>query len=315
MGIPSLNYFIRTACPHGITNISLKQFWGKKIAIDTSIYLYKFKGAGGIIDNMYIMCTLFKRYNIVPIFVFDGKPPPEKMSTLHRRKLKKETAENDYNRLKSHLETDISFREKNKIRGRMKILKKKFIRVKNKEISQVKEFFDVYAIAYVDAPCEADLLCAKMTIEGVVDACLSEDMDLFVYGCPIVLRYLDLVNQSVVKYDLTLILHNLNLTLENFIYICVLTGTDYSMNKKKKSFHYNYQLFKRFENTRKPNFYEWLDQNQLLPDSIAHMVKITKMFNINNIPIPCFSIPCTINRPQLKDILEKCNFIFPPDTF
>ena len=313
MGIPSLNYFIRTACPHGITNISLNQLRGKTIVIDTSIYLYKFKGAGGIIDNMYIMCGIFKRYNIIPIFVFDGKPPPEKTNTLQKRKLKKEEAEKYYNRLKTYLETDISFKEKTKIRDKMKMLKKKFIRVKNREIRQVKAFFDAYAIAYIEAPYEADMLCAKMTIEGVADACLSEDMDLFVYGCPIILRYLDLFNQSVVKYDLTLILHNLNLTLENFIYICVLTGTDYSTNKKNKSFHYYYQLFKRFEKTTHDHFYKWLDH--LLPDSIENIEKITKMFHIDTITIPHFPTPSTINQPLLKNILTKNNFIFPPDTF
>ena len=29
-------------------------------------------------ENMYLMLSIFRYYNVIPIFVFDGKPPPEK---------------------------------------------------------------------------------------------------------------------------------------------------------------------------------------------------------------------------------------------
>ena len=46
---------------------------------------------------------------------------------------------------------------------------------------------------------EADELCAKLVVKKAF-ACLSEDMDMFVYGCPKVLRYLSLLNETVVVY-------------------------------------------------------------------------------------------------------------------
>ena len=39
-----------------------------------------------MIENFYLMCSIFKYYNIVPIFVFDGVPPKEK----HEVRAKKE---------------------------------------------------------------------------------------------------------------------------------------------------------------------------------------------------------------------------------
>ena len=53
---------------------------GKKIAIDIGIYLYRFKQAGVLIENLYLMCSIFRYYNIHPIFVFDGNFEVELLS-------------------------------------------------------------------------------------------------------------------------------------------------------------------------------------------------------------------------------------------
>ena len=49
---------------------------------------------------IYLMLTVFRYYNIIPIFVFDGKPPPEKKDLLQKRKEDKQDAEEEYNKLK-----------------------------------------------------------------------------------------------------------------------------------------------------------------------------------------------------------------------
>ena len=59
-------------------------------------------------------------------------------------------------------------------------------------------------------------------------ACLSEDMDLFIYGCPRVLRYLSLLNEIVVIYYLDTILKDLDISFIEFKEICILSGTDYN---------------------------------------------------------------------------------------
>ena len=55
-------------------------------------------------------------------------------------------------------------------------------------------------------------------------------MDLFVYGCPKVLRYLSLINQTVVIYYLDVILEELHLPLHDFKQICIISGTDYNVS-------------------------------------------------------------------------------------
>ena len=61
-----------------IKHISFNDLRGKRIAVDISIYMYKFSAEGALIDNMYQMIALFRLNGIIPFFVFDGKPPPEK---------------------------------------------------------------------------------------------------------------------------------------------------------------------------------------------------------------------------------------------
>ena len=122
MGIPSLNYYIRKYCPRSIKTSHLKELEGQTIVIDTSIYLYRVKGMGSIIENMYIMCGLFKNYNITPIFVFDGAPPSEKQDTINKRILKKKEAEEEYNLMKNNLKYAVTKHQRKIIMDKMKIL-------------------------------------------------------------------------------------------------------------------------------------------------------------------------------------------------
>ena len=238
MGIPSLNYYIRKFCPESIKTHHLRAFEGQTIVIDTSIYLYRFQGIGTIIENMYIMCGLFKQSNISPIFVFDGAPPSEKLDTIKRRILKKKEAEEEYNVMKNNLENRLTKHERNIIIDKMKILEKQFIRVKGYEIRNVKKFLEAAGIDYIVAEGEADMVCAKMVVDGKANACLSDDMDLFVYGCPVVLRHFDLKNQILLAYNLTHILAKFNISLYDFKCLCILTGTDYSQGSRRKKFGY-----------------------------------------------------------------------------
>ena len=101
----NLNKFLRTNCPNSIACINMKEISGKKIAIDTSIILYQYvtavrstgddlKGPDGK-STSHIQGILSKSLNylkmgIIPVFVFDGKPPELKMKILIERKQKQQ---------------------------------------------------------------------------------------------------------------------------------------------------------------------------------------------------------------------------------
>ena len=71
MGIKHLNKFLRNECQNSIKITSISDLSGKKIAVDISIYLYKFASDDSLIENMYLMLSVFRHYNVIPIFIFD----------------------------------------------------------------------------------------------------------------------------------------------------------------------------------------------------------------------------------------------------
>ena len=138
------------------------------------------------------MISLFRLHNIIPVFIFDGKPPAEKKELLYERKEKKREAKDRYNELNDLLKEDLTNEEIQNIKEEMENEKKNFVKISQADIDQVKDLIRLYGVTYYDAPGEAEELCAFLVKKGIVDGCISEDMDLFLYGCPKVYRYLSL---------------------------------------------------------------------------------------------------------------------------
>ena len=89
MGIKQLNSLLKQYCKDAIKETKLNCLNGKIIAIDTSIFLYKYMYnldyLGGFISHSLRLLL----NGITPFFIFDGKPPEEKNSILQNRKNKK----------------------------------------------------------------------------------------------------------------------------------------------------------------------------------------------------------------------------------
>jgi hypothetical protein len=318
MGIKNLNRFFKEECKGSIQVTNLSQFSGKKIAIDISIYLYKYSGDGTLIENIYLMLSIFRHYNITPVFVFDGKPPAEKKALLQKRKDEKVAAECEYSKLKEQLRDVQDDHEKHDILNHMDMLKRNFIHISKTKIQEVKSLIRSYGATYYDAPGEADELCAFLAVKNMVWGCLSEDMDMFVYGCPRVLRYLSLLNHTVVLYDLKKMLDNLGITQTELREICVLSGTDYNIDEKR-SLYQTLKLFKKFIKSRDKHdlkFYDWLKENTKYIDDIDLLNKIKSMFDFSaDTHLNVFETADIRNGPmckeEIKTILTADGFIFP----
>ena len=324
MGIKYLNNFFRTECGESIKAITIAELSGKKIAVDISIYTYKYESNEALIENMYLMLATFRQYNIIPIFVFDGKPPTEKKALLQKRKEDKKAAEKEYNILKQKIENNnVSADDKEEIISNMDLLKKQFIYITREKISIVKNLIRSYGATYYDAPGEADELCALLVLKNKVWACLSEDMDMFVYGCTRVIRYLSLANSTAVLYDMKGILVNLGLTQKELKDICVLSGTDYNIQncdktKNKPNLYETINLFEKYKNECKNNdleFYEWLKINSTYIIDYELLKSIYDIFDLKNINLITFEKIKITNGPidseNIKNILKTDGFLFP----
>lgn len=324
MGIKYLNNIIKTKCANSIQSICFKELHNKTIIIDISIYIFKFAYDGNLIDNFYILFTLLKRYNIRPIFVFDGKPPNEKKSLLIERKIARLQNENELNDLEYQLLECNNNKDKKEIISQIEHLKKKIVNITVNDFDLIKELIDAFGFDYINADGEADEVCAYYVVNNKAWACLSDDTDMFLYGCPRVLRQLNLWNESVLLYIHSEILNELDLTQEEFNELCIYSGTDYNINKGDKNILNT--LFQQYMNVKQVGGYNditlWIKENKHLigtdkmEDIDYDKIKdIKKMFTLNNINLRKYNsmnIPSynrDINIQKIKLILRNNGFL------
>lgn len=265
MGVPHLNALFCSQCPHGVQKLPLQSFSGWKVAVDTSIYMYRYKEQGVLLENIFNLVNMLKKHNIVPCFIFDGKPPEEKKALIKARKKEREAAASEYSQIATLLENeqDMNEEEKKQNVAKMETLKQKMTRITTHDIQNVKTLLDGMGVIWVEARGEADLLCARLCNKRFVNACLSDDMDMFVYGCPVVWRHISILQESVVSYNLGVICESLGMTKDQLTEVCVASETDYSYGTERKTNLYaTIKLLKRYKHSgSKEGFYEWLDTN------------------------------------------------------
>jgi len=317
MGIKYLNKYLTNHCSaNSISKKPLSEFRYRTFVIDTSIYLYRFAENNMLIEGFYNMVSIFKKYHITPIFVFDGKPPVEKKELLEKRRAEKNTAEKIYNELKSQLAVE-STDKKTELLHDMEALKKKFVRIKPSDIQTVKRLLTAYGTQWIDSIGEADQLCAYMVRQNYAWACVSDDMDMFLYGCTRVIRHISLMNQTGILYNTPEILSELNMSLEMFTDIAILSGTDYNIHQKVNLYE-TMRLYRTycetFSEDSKP-FHEWLSENaHYAKIELDTLVKVRNMFQLGSFSLEYstqqMAIPPKIDKTALHDILKSDGFIF-----
>ena len=310
MGVKLLSKLLKTQCYNETKQIHLSSLYGKKICIDVSIYLYRYKGQNTLIESFYLMCSLFKHYNITPIFIFDGKPPESKREELEKRRKRRDECSKRYEELKNNC-GDILSKEQEK---QLTSLKRGMTKITWEDIKIIQDLFDAYGIKYMTAKGEADVLCASLVIKKKVFAVLTEDMDLFAYTCPCVLRYFSLANHTCILYDLKKILTKLNINKANFRLLCVLSGNDY-YNTKNNIFHY-LKLYNKYNKTKNElDFLEWLiNINQITNEDREEIMNTINIYKnvtdeLGNYPYTAIRFG-SVDRYELRTILEKDRFVF-----
>lgn len=295
MGIRNLNKYLLQNCHNSIKDIHLSELKNKKISVDISIYLYHFERNGNLIDKIYEMINIFKFYNIIPVFIFDGKPPDEKKYILQERKKQKEKNKEKIKELTDILNDTSNHdeEEKNNILLNIEKLKRQTIFITREKIEKVKNIIRISGATYYDAPQEADELCSILTIREQVWACMSEDMDMFIYGCPRIIRYFNIFNRTAKLYKIKNILFELNISFNDFKQICILSGTDYNMYNNKYNLIKSINLFNEYqeyiniytyEKIYSPlGFIEWIINHIDSTLNYDSLYKIYFMFDLNDI--------------------------------
>jgi 5'-3' exonuclease len=279
---------------------------------------------GNFMENLYTFLSIFKYYLITPIFIFDGKPPPEKWALLKKRRWEKKDAELKYLELQTAVNNqDVLLSD---IEDEMEELRKKMVRIKGEDIRKAKELMDAFGLVYYDAPGEADQLCAYFVNKEIAWACVSDDMDMFLYGCTRVLRNLSLMNHQILLYDTQKILNDLGLCANEFLEIAILCGTDYNDGYhsliKTLELHNEYKTANECgivsQDSTRGKFYNWFIQTTHLNET-KNFNHICNIFDISNYSMDLehfvnqFKNEVSEKMPnisKIKEIMVNYGFIF-----
>lgn len=294
MGIKNMLKFLNANYPNTIKKIHDTDFNKKFIAIDASIILYQvviaIRNSGADMINTQGEITshilgLFNKtinllkMNIIPIYVFDGKPPEFKSKVLNNRRDIKQKA---YEKLTE----DISEDEKIKYF-------KRTVSISKKQINECIELLELMGIPYIEAPEEADSQCAELVKSGIADGVLTEDMDIMTFGATKIYRNLTSYKKENMMICMEDVLTSLNLNYEEFIELCILFGCDYNEKikdlKPEEIFSY-YNLYKNIPDTLN----KMKSDNIKLPDMSDYL--LIKNYFMN---------PPVIKLDKME--LKKCN--------
>ena len=327
MGIRELNQLIATHVPETTFQsiIPLSSLAHKKIAIDISNYIYKYKASERLIEKMYQLFIMFRNHNIIPVLVFDGKNPVEKNKQLQTRRNQRKLATEQFKTADIKTLGHIAY---NKIKQTMTY-------ITHTDIQQVKQLADNCGIPYIQAIHEADAVCAYMVVHGHAWACLSEDTDMYALGCIRVLRNLKCANQTVVLCQTADLLNHLGITRRELVEISVLScSTDYQehdplteMNEPKGNLCDVYTKWQQYKKKRDEiggngcneekkeekgeTLFSVIDQSLL---SECEFQKICTLFelNVNEMEDSISSVAYSlmpICKPKLRQLLEEDGFV------
>lgn len=228
--------------------IQLVELSGRSIAIDGFNILYQFlsiirdrmtgeplRDSKGRITS-HLSGLLYRNSNLLeagikPVFIFDGKPPEFKHSTIESRAERKKEAEKKWKEAVERGERAITYAQA-------------AAKLTDDMVERAKTLLDYMGIPWVQAPSEGEMQCAFMCKRGDVWASGSQDFDSLLAGTPRLVRNLSITGRRKVPkkeiyvqvkpelIELEKALESLGITGEQLVILGMLVGTDYSEGVK-----------------------------------------------------------------------------------
>ena len=250
MGIKGLTGLIQKYAPDAVETINLHTLSGKTLAIDASLFIYKMafsvktskegKSYGHII-GIFQKTINYLAVGIVPVYVFDGKPPEAKSNVLKSRREKSVA-------LKKLMDESEDKDKKEKY-------KTQSFRMTKEDVDDVKKLLSLMGVSYIQADGEAEGYASELCKMGYVDGVVTEDMDSLAFGTPLLVR--SNIDRSIKRKDvlstinMERVLEGMNISFDEFLDICIMSGCDYCENIKGIGPNKSYQNIKEHKTIEK----------------------------------------------------------------
>ena len=282
MGIAHLNDFLRKNCIEVFEEIHISEYAYMKVAIDTSLFLCKFKAIHHEkwLEAFIKLVSCMRRNEIHCVFIYDNGSPPEKEAEKAERRAQQEknkqrvieletSLEKYYNtgiiteslldlynksadlKPKKRLLSNVPIKDEHEINTEVILekiakMKKNILNISLADFELTKQLFDILKIPYFNAPMEAETCCADLCKRGIVDAVMSEDTDVLAYSAPVFLTKIDVYRDKCIRIHHDEVLKALELTDAQFLDLCIMFGCDYNKNIYKVGPVLSYRYLRKY---------------------------------------------------------------------
>lgn len=347
MGIKDLCGFLRKIAPELFIDVPITSLSGQRLAVDASVYLYKFicinnQFKGQWVDMFINFIVFLRKNNIRPLFIFDGKSPPQKERTQKARRAVRNRIKERVLELEDILETlnEIDFDENipfdliqrinnevntdtslwsrkeimKEINDRFKKENSKAIHIGPAENKRIQDLLTYMGLPWFQASGEAEKSCAWLAKWGYVKGVITTDSDVLAYGAPIFVQDLRVNNDTcrLIRYED--VLQVLNFTEKEFTDFCIMCGTDYNERIPGIGPVKAYNLLLEYgsldeisKTTIDTDILYYNDGRTLF--NLPNKSEISEVFDMD---ISKFRIPAIkpMQHGQLRMLLVKCNSKF-----
>ncbi|XP_037541426.1 flap endonuclease GEN homolog 1 [Nematolebias whitei] len=194
-------------------SVPLLSLGGKTLAVDLSLWVCEALHVQGMMGrvtkphlrNLFFRVSSLTLMGVKLVFVMEGEAPKLKSETMSKR------TETRYRGFKKS-----SCRSTN--RGRF-----------NAVLKECAEMLDYLGVPWVTAAGEAEAMCAYLDSVDLVDGCITNDGDAFLYGARTVYRNFNMNSKDpqVDCYQTSRVHTELHLSRENLVGLAILLGCDY----------------------------------------------------------------------------------------
>jgi flap endonuclease-1 len=172
--------------------------------------------------GVFYRTTSLLREGVLPVWVFDGKPPERKAGTIRQRIVAKEKAEEDWQQALAAGDLETARRKAAQTS-----------RLTRPMVEELRTLLDALGVPSIQAPSEGEAQASVMAAKGAVWATASEDYDTLLFGSPRLVRGLAARARGGASPGAQLIdraeaLSNLGISEEELILLGVVIGTDFN---------------------------------------------------------------------------------------
>ncbi|XP_029532289.2 flap endonuclease GEN homolog 1 isoform X1 [Oncorhynchus nerka] len=199
-------------------SVPLYSLTGKTLAVDLSLWVCEAQHVQAMMGkvtkphlrNLFFRVSSLTLMGVKLVFVMEGEAPKLKAETMSKR-------------------TDMRFGGFNKSAPKKQTTKTTNRGRFNAVLRECAEMLDCLGVPWVTAAGEAEAMCAFLDAQGLVDGCITNDGDAFLYGAQTVYRNFNMNTKDpqVDCYRTSRVETELQLARETLVGLAILLGCDY----------------------------------------------------------------------------------------